>query len=167
MNPIVLAIVVLVVRVWPAASFWCLLPNSWLLYEDPRIAQITECLAVPTARAAAMPAVPTTPRPSSWTRAPTFKCAPGGDKAADAINTIMGNDTDDSPQPACYGHLRWRAKTAASALTIMGIQTCAAAAALAGGPSACAYGCLGLGDCTRACKIRCHPCHQWCGGSRP
>lgn len=29
--------------------------------------------------------------------APTFKCAPGGDKAADAINTIMGNDTDDRP----------------------------------------------------------------------
>ena len=24
---------------------------------------------------------------------------------------------------------------------------------IAGGPSACAYGCLGLGDCTRACKF--------------
>ena len=29
--------------------------------------------------------------------APTFKCAPGGDKTADAINTIMGNATDDRP----------------------------------------------------------------------
>ena len=31
--------------------------------------------------------------------------------------------------------------------------TCAAAAAIAGGPSACAFGCLGYGDCTRACQF--------------
>ena len=34
-----------------------------------------------------------------------------------------------------------------------GIPTCAAAAAIAGGPSACAFGCLGYGDCTRACQF--------------
>jgi ferredoxin len=34
-----------------------------------------------------------------------------------------------------------------------GLKTCAAATGIAGGPSACSFGCLGLGDCTRACKF--------------
>ena len=84
--------------------------------------------------------------------APTFKCAPGGDKAADAINTIMGNATDDRPSlratVICAG-----GENCGKRFDYQGIQTCAAAASIAGGPSACAYGCLGLGDCTRACKF--------------
>ena len=84
--------------------------------------------------------------------APTFKCAPGGDKTADAINTIMGNATDDRPSlratVICAG-----GENCGKRFDYQGIQTCAAAASIAGGPSACAYGCLGLGDCTRACKF--------------
>ena len=34
-----------------------------------------------------------------------------------------------------------------------GIQTCAAAAALYGGPKTCAFACIGLGDCTKVCKF--------------
>ena len=111
----------------------------------------------PTAAAAATPAVPTTQRPLLWTAfpatsAPTFKCAPGGDKTADAINTIMGNATDDRPSlratVICAG-----GENCGKRFDYQGIQTCAAAASIAGGPSACAYGCLGLGDCTRACKF--------------
>lgn len=45
------------------------------------------------------------------------------------------------------------ARTGGKRFDYQGIQTCAAAASIAGGPSACAYGCLGLGDCTRACKF--------------
>ena len=34
-----------------------------------------------------------------------------------------------------------------------GIQTCAAAAALYGGPKTCSFACIGLGDCTKVCKF--------------
>jgi electron transport complex protein RnfB len=34
-----------------------------------------------------------------------------------------------------------------------GLETCAAAAAVAGGGKGCSWGCLGLGDCTRACTF--------------
>ena len=34
-----------------------------------------------------------------------------------------------------------------------GIQTCAAAATLYGGPKTCAFACIGLGDCTKVCKF--------------
>ena len=70
----------------------------------------------------------------------------------DAINTIMGNATDDRPSlratVICAG-----GENCGKRFDYQGIQTCAAAASIAGGPSACAYGCLGLGDCTRACKF--------------
>ena len=34
-----------------------------------------------------------------------------------------------------------------------GIQSCAAAAALYGGPKTCTFACIGLGDCTKVCKF--------------
>ncbi|MDJ8954080.1 4Fe-4S binding protein, partial [Clostridium perfringens] len=34
-----------------------------------------------------------------------------------------------------------------------GLETCKAAAAVAGGGKACNWGCLGLGDCERACLL--------------
>ena len=34
-----------------------------------------------------------------------------------------------------------------------GIETCAAAAMVSGGPSACAFGCIGKGDCVASCKF--------------
>ena len=34
-----------------------------------------------------------------------------------------------------------------------GIQTCAAAAALYGGPKTCSFACVGLGDCTKVCTV--------------
>jgi Na+-translocating ferredoxin:NAD+ oxidoreductase RNF subunit RnfB len=35
----------------------------------------------------------------------------------------------------------------------VGLESCAAAAAVGGGPKACAWGCLGFGDCVKACKF--------------
>ena len=62
----------------------------------------------------------------------------------------MGNATDDRPSlratVICAG-----GENCGTRFDYQGIQTCAAANGIAGGPSACAYGCLGLGDCTRAC----------------
>ena len=63
-----------------------------------------------------------------------------------------GDATDDRPSlratVICAG-----GENCGKRFDYQGIQTCAAAASIAGGPSACAYGCLGLGDCTRACKF--------------
>ena len=120
--------------------------------RGPRIAQITECLAGANCGGCGYAGCADYAKAIVMDGAPTFKCAPGGDKAADAINTIMGNDTDDRPSlratVICAG-----GENCGKRFDYQGIQTCAAAAALAGGPSACAYGCLGLGDCTRACKF--------------
>ena len=80
-------------------------------------------------------------------------CAPGGAKATEAVNAIMGTESASGPAlhavVNCYGGNG----NCGTRFEYHGIPTCAAAAAIAGGPSACACGCLGYGDCTRACQF--------------
>ena len=152
MNPIVLAIVVLVVLGLAGGIILVLASKFMAVYEDPRIAQITECLAGANCGGCGYAGCADYAKAIVEGKAPTYKCAPGGDKTNDAINLIMGNDTDDRPSlratDICNGGVNCGKR-----FDYQGIQTCAAAAAVAGGPSACAFGCLGLGDCTRACKF--------------
>ena len=152
MNPIVFAIGVVVVLGLAGGVILVLASKFMAVYEDPRIAQITECLAGANCGGCGYAGCADYAKAIVENGAPTFKCAPGGDKAADAINTIMGNATDDRPSlratVICAG-----GENCGKRFDYQGIQTCAAAASIAGGPSACAYGCLGLGDCTRACKF--------------
>ena len=120
--------------------------------EDPRIEEVSACLAGANCGGCGYAGCADYAKAIVEDGAPTFKCAPGGDKATDAINTIMGNATDDRPSlratVICAG-----GENCGTRFDYQGIQTCAAANGIAGGPSACAYGCLGLGDCTRACKF--------------
>ncbi|MBR7185142.1 MAG: RnfABCDGE type electron transport complex subunit B [Clostridia bacterium] len=78
-------------------------------------------------------------------------CIPGAQKAADAISTILGTEKveveDVVAFVACNGHCEATAQIAQYA----GVQTCRAASMLFGGPNACRFGCLGLGDCAAAC----------------
>ena len=152
MNPIVFAIVVVVVLGLAGGVILVLASKFMAVYEDPRIAQVTECLAGANCGGCGYAGCADYAKAIVENGAPTFKCAPGGDKTADAINTIMGNATDDRPSlratVICAG-----GENCGKRFDYQGIQTCAAAASIAGGPSACAYGCLGLGDCTRACKF--------------
>lgn len=78
------------------------------------------------------------------------KCAPGGADAAGAISEILGVEVKSEAKIAfiaCNGTPEGvRTKYAYS-----GIQSCAAANGLNGGPLGCEYGCIGFGDCFKAC----------------
>ena len=152
MNPILFAVIVLVVLGLVGGLILVLAAKFMAVYEDPRIAEVTECLAGANCGACGCAGCADYAKAIVEDGAPISKCAPGGDKAADAIARIMGADSGDRPSlratVLCAG-----GETCDRRFEYKGIQTCAAAAAVAGGPSACAYGCLGLGDCTRACKF--------------
>ena len=81
------------------------------------------------------------------------KCPVGGADCAAQLAAILGMEAGSAePQVAvvmCNGN-----KEAAKALLdYKGVQTCTAAKTLYGGMNACKYGCMGLGDCTRACNF--------------
>jgi len=81
------------------------------------------------------------------------KCAPGGPETSAKIADILNLQISDSgpyqrPIVRCHAHTDDKTYYA----KYQGIQTCIAANALAN-VQACAFGCLGFGDCTKACKF--------------
>ena len=81
------------------------------------------------------------------------KCAPGGSDTSNKIADILNLQVSDSgPQKKPIVHCRAHTQDKILYAKYQGIQSCTAANALAN-VQACAFGCLGFGDCTRACKF--------------
>lgn len=81
------------------------------------------------------------------------KCAPGGPDTSSKIADILNLQVSDSgPQKKPIVHCRANTQDKTMYAKYQGIQSCTAANALAN-VQACAFGCLGFGDCTRACKF--------------
>jgi electron transport complex protein RnfB len=81
------------------------------------------------------------------------KCAPGGPETSGKIAGILNLQVSDSgPQKRPIVHCRAHTDDKTVYAKYQGIQSCTAANALAN-VQACGFGCLGLGDCTRACKF--------------
>ena len=80
-------------------------------------------------------------------------CIPGGASVAQAVAELTGKaasaGADRIVVMTCHGTSAYARNEAEYA----GIPTCAAAALVFGGPRACKNGCLGLGDCVRACPF--------------
>ncbi|MDD4080034.1 MAG: RnfABCDGE type electron transport complex subunit B [Eubacteriales bacterium] len=80
-------------------------------------------------------------------------CTPGGQKTFDALAEIMGeNAVAVAPEVAkllCQGE----DGVVKSRYDYQGTPSCHEATQLAGGPTACAWGCVGYGDCVKACQF--------------
>ncbi|MBI3540363.1 MAG: RnfABCDGE type electron transport complex subunit B, partial [Candidatus Eisenbacteria bacterium] len=80
-------------------------------------------------------------------------CAPGRAAVAEAVATLTGKEMgvvlDRVVVLRCHGVSAYARDEAEYA----GVSTCAAASLVFGGPKACKNGCLGLGDCVRACPF--------------
>lgn len=80
------------------------------------------------------------------------KCAPGGASAAAGISEILGVEIVSAPKVAfiaCGGSC----SASKVKYNYSGVQSCAGANMLHSGPLECAYGCIGFGDCMRACNF--------------
>ena len=82
---------------------------------------------------------------------PTNMCKPGGAEAAVKISALMGiSEMTMIPQVAvikCSGNCN----IAEEKFNFQGVQSCKAANRFYNGSKACAYGCLGFGDCAKVC----------------
>lgn len=86
-------------------------------------------------------------------KAPVNKCAVGGAACAAAIGKVMGVEAGSSDPVHAVVNCQGQTDVCKPKYEYQGIQSCAAAAALFGGPKACSFACLGLGDCVKACKF--------------
>lgn len=83
---------------------------------------------------------------------PVNSCVAGGQKVADAIASVMGAGTCELQVVISARHCGGGVNAVRSHAYV-GVTSCAAASRLAGGPLACSVGCIGFGDCARACPF--------------
>ena len=83
--------------------------------------------------------------------AATNLCIPGADTVAADLAEVMGVEALDVVEMVAYVRCNGNCEATERNAEYDGIQTCAAASMLYGGPTACRFGCLGCGDCATAC----------------
>ncbi|HHV58848.1 MAG TPA: RnfABCDGE type electron transport complex subunit B [Clostridiaceae bacterium] len=83
------------------------------------------------------------------------KCTVGGRDVMVSIGEILGKDTSTSSVECKVGRVMCGADNGKTRTKYdySGIKDCTAATALYGGPTACMYGCIGMGDCAKACPF--------------
>lgn len=122
------------------------------VWEDPRISQVEYFTAGANCGGCGYAGCSAAAAAVVAGKASPSVCIVGGQESAVRIAEIMGMDPGTA-EPllslnACQGGHR-----AADKYYYDGAQTCAALAHLCGGRRVCTVGCLGMGDCIRACKF--------------
>ncbi|MBR2215442.1 MAG: Fe-S cluster domain-containing protein [Selenomonadaceae bacterium] len=84
---------------------------------------------------------------------PPNLCVPGKAAVAAKVAELTGKKAE-ATEPK-YAHLKCRGTLTAAtvAATYEGIPDCAAVKIVQGGPKGCKFGCLGFGNCVRACPF--------------
>jgi Na+-translocating ferredoxin:NAD+ oxidoreductase RNF subunit RnfB len=121
---------------------------------DPKIEQVQEILAGANCGACGCAGCAQFAEEVVAGRAPISGCTPGGSKVAAQIAEILGLEAPEEQerfvaQLKCLGDCN----TVKAKHIYHGVKDCKAAIALSGGPSACSFGCVGLGNCVKVCPV--------------
>lgn len=135
------------------ALFLALANRKLWVWEDPRIDVVASMLpnancgacGHPGCRAFAEGAVAGTISPSA--------CTVASDDVHRSIAGFLGVDAGTAVRKVARLACAGGCDVAVPRAEYRGLPTCSAAAAVAGGGKACAWGCLGLGDCGRVCAF--------------
>lgn len=79
-------------------------------------------------------------------------CIPGGQATSDKISKILGINSAKTEKKVALVACCGTNNNTSVKMEYNGIKSCAAANSLFGGDSSCRFGCLGFGDCLKACK---------------
>lgn len=154
MNVILIAVISIGVIALVAALVLYLASKKFAVYEDPRIAQVAEVLPQANCGGCGYPGC--SGLASAIVKAGSLEgkfCPVGGQPVMEKVAAVMGL-TAEAKEPMvavvrCNGTCANRPRLN----EYDGVKSCAIAAALYGGETGCSFGCLGCGDCTRACKF--------------
>ncbi|MDE7389673.1 MAG: RnfABCDGE type electron transport complex subunit B [Lachnospiraceae bacterium] len=79
-------------------------------------------------------------------------CSVGGQAVADAIAPIIGADSVETIPQTAVVHCNGSDDNTSKGMRYQGIESCLAATQLYAGMGDCSYGCIGFGDCMKACE---------------
>lgn len=86
-------------------------------------------------------------------KCPVNGCPVGGPEVAEKIGKVLGVEAGNMDVKVARVMCGGTYDTCRVKFNYEGIEDCAAAGALHGGPSACSFGCVGLGNCVKACPF--------------
>lgn len=84
---------------------------------------------------------------------PPDKCCAGGPDVSKRIAELTGKAAGDAEPTVAFRRCLKTEGQVRKNFEYFGIQSCAAAKMVQGGPDACKYSCLGFGDCVEACPF--------------
>ena len=79
-------------------------------------------------------------------------CSPGGEETAQKFAELLGSGEVSVEYKTALVHCMGSYDNTTDKMIYDGIESCSASTFLAGGISSCRYGCMGMGDCVRACE---------------
>ncbi|MFH2220327.1 MAG: FAD-dependent oxidoreductase [Pseudomonadota bacterium] len=130
----------------------CVASKVFYVYEDPRIAEVEGFTASANCGGCGFAGCAAAAVAVVAGEAPPSVCIVAGPESASNIAAVMGIDPGTAERllsyNTCTGGDRAEIK-----YHYMGINTCQALSALYGGQRECPVGCLGLGDCVKACHF--------------
>ena len=154
MNLILIAVISLGAIALVSAAILYAASKKFAVYEDPRIAQVSEVLPQANCGGCGYPGC--SGFADACVKAGSLDgkfCPVGGQPVMTQIASILGLDAGEAePMVAvvrCNGTCANRPRTN----VYDGAKSCAIAASLYGGETGCSFGCLGCGDCVAACQF--------------
>lgn len=151
---IIIAIISLGIIGAAGALLLYVVSKKFEVYEDPRIAQVQEVLPGANCGGCGYPGC--SGFAGACVKADSLDgllCPVGGAPVMSKVAAILGKEAKATePMVAvvrCNGTCQARPKTN----TYDGTKSCAIATSLYGGETGCSFGCLGYGDCVKACNF--------------
>ncbi len=80
-------------------------------------------------------------------------CVPGAEATAKELGEILGIEVEAPEDLVAFVHCNGHCEATTKKADYTGVTSCRAASMLFGGPDACRFGCIGLGDCAAACPV--------------
>ena len=120
---------------------------------DPRLAKIIDLLPGANCGGCGFPGCNAFAEAVLQGKAPVTGCGPGGPELAEKLAKLMGVELDEITPMVAVVQCQGGRGIAKDRFSYTGIQSCVVAHQTGGGHKACSYGCLGFGDCVRACQF--------------
>ena len=157
MNFILIAVIVLGAIGLIAAVVLFAASKKFAVYEDPRIAQVSELLSGANCGGCGFPGcsgmAEALVKGADAGSLDGLMCPVGGadtmGRVADLLEMAIADTESMVAVVRCNGTCEHRAKIVEYA----GLRSCAAMHACGAGETACGFGCLGCGDCEAACQF--------------
>ncbi len=154
MNLILIAVISLGIIAFVAAGILYAASKRFAVYEDPRIAQVSEVLPQANCGGCGYPGC--SGLAGAIVKAGSLEgkfCPVGGQPVMEKVAAVMGLTAEQAEPVVAVVRCNGTCANRPRLTQYDGVRTCAIAAATYGGETGCSYGCLGCGDCTKACKF--------------